>query len=355
MERIDPLRRLSTLPVAVVLVASLLATAPVCAQGFGGAVEDLLVRGDSLLTQGRPSEAIVQYQEVRTLCPDPAQSVSSLFGEARARMELGELLPAAGLLEEAVAAFPDDPRVADLLFKAGYARQRAGEHEQAVALFERALEKEPTIDILPAIKLRLAQGLRLTGRADDVIGLLSDFETAFPDNPHVPTALYALAIAQHDIGEFESSEANYRTIIARFPRTLAAVEAHFELALVLSERGKSAEAIAMYRSYAAFNPSSPLAARALERAGDLLLFRSPGESAKYYALATMKANSNPQPSHPDLALSRWFGFKKTVAGALSNSWVVALLVLILAAGLAGAGLLARNVVRRRRAPDEASA
>src|SRR4029077_19354629 len=51
------------------LVASLLPAiaTPLMAQGFGGTVSDILVRADSLLAQNRANEAIVQYQEARTL------------------------------------------------------------------------------------------------------------------------------------------------------------------------------------------------------------------------------------------------------------------------------------------------
>src|SRR2546425_7214440 len=51
-----------TRPLAV--LAAFLCPATVAhAQGFGGTVADHLVRGDSLLAQGKTAEAIVQFQE----------------------------------------------------------------------------------------------------------------------------------------------------------------------------------------------------------------------------------------------------------------------------------------------------
>src|SRR2546427_6265921 len=118
-------------PLAV-LAAFLCPATVAYAQGFGGTVADHLVRGDSLLAQGRNSEAVVQFQEARTLCPNPAEIVTSLQGEARALIGQRELLPAAGLLEEAAGRFPDDPRVPDLLYTAAMPRRQSRQVSAAV-------------------------------------------------------------------------------------------------------------------------------------------------------------------------------------------------------------------------------
>ncbi len=340
--------------IAVTVIAAALAVAPeVRAQGFGGTVDDLLVRGDSLLAQKRPNEAIVQYQEVRTLCPSPAKTVSSFIGEAKGRMELGEALPAAGLLEEAAATYPDDPRVAEMLLMAGFARQKKGQLADAASLYRRALENSPTRDILPTIKIRLARVLRLSGSAGEVIELLEDFEASFPGSPQIPTALYFLAIAQHDFGDLEASEATYREVIGRFPGSRPALEGNFELAEVLREQGRKDEAIAFYREFVTLQPRSPYAARALEHAGDLLLLRSPSESVRLYELAAVKADANPRPTTPALAISSWLGMKRALAGALSRGWFIGLLLLVLVLVAGGGALLTVQFLRRRRATGAA--
>jgi hypothetical protein len=109
----------------LLLALGLLGTASVHAQGYGGTVEDMLARGDILLSRDKVNEAIVQFQEARTLCPTPDQLVESLRGEGRARVVNGELLQAAGLFEEAATVFPEDPRVPDLLYAAGSASYQA--------------------------------------------------------------------------------------------------------------------------------------------------------------------------------------------------------------------------------------
>ncbi len=331
---------------AGLLAAAALGAPEALAQGFGGTVTDILVRGDILLSQGKPNEAIVQYQDARTLCPTPGESVHSYQGEAQGRLALGQLLPAVGLLEEAVSRFPDDPRVADLLYSAGTACQKAGELDRAINLLQRALDGSPTPDIAPGIKFRLAQALRTRGnRQAEVIELLRGFETDYPKSPLLPTALYTTAIAYHDLGNLDESETVYRSLIQRFPRTQAAVEAHFELGWVLADRGRRSEAAEYYQKYVTLYPSSPVVAAALERAADLLLFRSPAKSRELYALAEVKAKANPSPGPADPGLSRWLPVKKATAEALSRVWVVALVGLLI---VGGAALLGRWLLRWRR-------
>jgi tetratricopeptide (TPR) repeat protein len=324
------------LPAAI--AAMLLAAAsPAFAQGFGGTVADILVRADSLLAQERINEAIVQYQEARTLCPTPAEVVGSLQGEAKAHLAIKEFLPAAGLLEEAAERFPDDPRMADILYLAGFARRQGGDLPGARALLEKALERNPTPDLLPKIKYQLAGALRLTGQAARAAPLVIDFETEFPDHPLIPNALYTAAIALHDSRDLEKSEAIYRRLLEKYPRTQAALESLYELGAVLAERGKREEASEFFRRFSNGNPSSPIAARAMERAADLTFLRSPSEAALYYSVAQVKAQSNPAPPTPELAVSRWLGLKRAIADALSRPWVLAALagaVVVTAAAIA---------------------
>jgi len=348
--RIAAVRPLRVLPVTVFLTASLVSVQGAFAQGYGGTVGDILTRGESLLAQKRPNEAIVQFQGARTLCPTPAEMVQSYRGEAQGRIDLDDYLPAAGLLEEAAAKYPDDPRLPDILYRAALLRQRGGQADKAVALLRQALDKKPTPDLVPSVKLELAHILRMHGQTPEAIEVLKDFATDYPDSALLPTVLYTLAISHHDLKEYEQAEAIYRDLLKRFAGKSvppAWAEAHFELASVLAERGKRREAAEYYKRYVALMPSSPYAAKALERAGDELLPIAPKSSAELYALARVKAAANPQPPIEELALSRFIGAKRTIAEALSRAWVLAIAgVLVIGALL----LLGRGVVRllRRR-------
>jgi len=341
------------------IVVALAAPAPaVLAQGFGGTVADHLVRGDSLLAQKKANEAIVQFQEARSLCPTSDEIVSALEGEARGHLLQEEMLPAVGLLEEAATRFPDDPRASNLLFQAGAVSQNAHEYQKAVDLYRKSLALKPTADILPAVKLQLALSLRMIGRPTEAIDALKDFEKDFPDNALLPTALYQLAITTHDVGtgnraRLEEAVAIYRRLIEKFPGRPAAIEAHFELGLILGELGRSSESADFFTQYVSMNPTSPEAPAALEKAADRLLLRSPKQSAQLYALALVKEKANQKPTDPTYALSRWLPAKRTLANALSSVWALVVLGVVALGLLAGVGLV---VVRRlRKAPAPAGA
>ena len=355
------------LRVAVFVPAAFFCVSLVRAQGFGGTVLDHLVRGDNLLAQGRGSEAMTQFQEARTLCPTDPEIVAALQGEARARLLQNELLPAVGLLEEAATRFPDDPRASNLLYQASLAAQRAGEIDRSIDLYHKALERNPTPDILPPLKLKLAQAMRLRARQGEAIEVLKDFEKDYPESVLLPNALYTLAIATHDKGTgdgtgllrrlltpfrehhprdpavLQESAAIYGRLIEKFPGRPAANEAHFEMGLVMTELGRSSEAADYFSKYVTLNPGSPEAATALERAADRALLRSPSQSAQLYALALVKAKANPKPTDPAYDLSRWLPLKHTVADLLSRVWVMAILGVV----MLGVVLLAGRVVLRR--------
>jgi tetratricopeptide (TPR) repeat protein len=334
----------------MVLVAGALCAAatcvPVFAQGFGGTVEDTLVRADALLAQQRANEAIVQYQEARTLCPTPAQIVASLQGEARAHMMIKEYLPAAGLLEEAAQRFPDDPRLADILYLAGLARREGGDVAGAVPLLQKAMEHNPTPDLVPAMKYQLAQALRMSGRPNEVIPLLKDFETEYDKSPLIPNVLYVLAISQHDSRDLAGAEATYRHLIETYPHTQATLEAFYDLADVLAARGNRKDAEEYFRRFANGNPNSPVAARSLERAADMNLFVSPKTAAILYGVARVKAQQNPVPPAEDLQISRYLGAKLWLADMLSRTPVLIGVGVVAVLALAG---IAWGVSRRFRA------
>jgi TolA-binding protein len=328
------------------LVASLLVaiSTPLMAQGFGGTVSDILVRADSLLAQNRANEAIVQYQEARTLCVTPAEAVASLQGEGRAHIAMQEFLPAAGLFEEAAQKYPDDPRVADLLYVAGMARREGGDTTAAVPLLQKALQSSPTGDLLPTLKFQLAQMLRMTGKPAEAIPLVKDFETEFERNPIIPNALYTLAIAQHDAGDLEGAEKSYRHLMDAYPHTQAAAESFYDIADVLAARGNRRESAEFFRRYANGNPSSPMSARAMERAADMTIFTYPKEAAILYGVAQVKAQTNLVPTLPEFQITRFIKAKRFVAEILSRP-------LVSGGAVAGALLLAGAIVwmvRRRR-------
>jgi TolA-binding protein len=341
----------------IVAASCLLAATPALAQGFGGSVEDILTRADQLLAQQRTTEAIVQYQDARGLCTTSAQTVTALMGEGKAHLTMREYLPAAGLFEEAIQKYPDDPRQADLNYLAGYARNQGGDVVAAAALLRKALDSNPTPDLVPSIRFWLARATRMSGKPVETVELLKSFETDFPANPFIPKALYNMALAQLDAKDLKGSEATYRHLIEAYPHTQETLEAFFDLGDLLATLGKRDEAAEFFRRYSNANPTSPIAARAMERAGDLTFFHSPKEAALYYGVARVKLATNPEaPAFPNMQVSRWLGAKTTLANLLSSIWVLVALgaALVLIAG-GGVWFFLRRTRAKSGGPGPAAA
>jgi tetratricopeptide (TPR) repeat protein len=186
----------------------------------------------------------------------------------------------------------------------------------------------------------------LSARPAEALAVIEGFETAHSDHQLTPTVLYTRAIINHDLDRLAESETIYRGLVEKYPNTAAAVEAHFELGSVLGALGKRREGAEAYRKYVALKPGAMEAAAALERAGDLLLFRSPKESAELYGLAAVKAAANPKPNLPELEVGRWIGAKRTIARTLANVWIVGGAAAVVLAGIAW---IAIRLIRRRRA------
>jgi tetratricopeptide (TPR) repeat protein len=186
--------------------------------------------------------------------------------------------------------------------------------------------------------------LRMTGKPAEAIPLVKEFETEFERSPIIPNALYTLAIAQHDAGDLEGAEKTYRHLIDDYPHTQAAAEAFYDLGDVLAARGNRKESAEFFRRYANGNPSSPMSARAMERAADMTIFTYPKEAALLYGVAQVKAQQNPVPPLPEFQISRFIKPKRFIADLLSRP-------LVTGGAVAGA-LLALGaivwMVRRRR-------
>jgi tetratricopeptide (TPR) repeat protein len=166
------------------LGAALLAGRPASAQGFGGTVEDILVRGDAYLQAQRSNEAIRAVPGGAHPLPHARRNGHRpAGGGARPDARTRSSLPAAGILEEAIQRFPNDPRQPDLLYLAGMARNQGGDMQGAATLLRKALDANPTPDLLPALRFWLARSLRLDGKPKDVVELLKTFEKDFPEEP----------------------------------------------------------------------------------------------------------------------------------------------------------------------------
>jgi tetratricopeptide (TPR) repeat protein len=175
---------------------------------------------DALMDQGRPADAVAEYQAAARLVPRAAAVQNSL----------GLALTVAGRLDDAAAAYAAavalDPGFADAHDNLGAMLARLGRPDEAITHYRAAIRIDPSL-ALAHNNLGLALASR--GQVDE--GLAE--------------CLSALSLKPND------------------------PQWHFQVAVMLETRGRKTEAIEHLRRALALDPSHELARQALARLGGL--------------------------------------------------------------------------------------
>ncbi len=177
---------------------------------------------------------------------------------AAALFRAGRPAEAEAILRELIAAQPAN---ADALEVLGTALGAQGRHEEALAAFDRARESRPSS---PSIRRNRAQALLHLGRAAEARAELEKALQIRPD--HAPSwGLLGNVLAAS--GDRAGAERAYRRALQSGPTP----QVHYNLALLLQQDSRGAEAIAGYRQALALAPGFAAAhnnlANALKEAG----------------------------------------------------------------------------------------
>ena len=176
---------------------------------------------------GRLANAVPHYRRVLQARPDHA-GANNLLGLVH--LASGDSQGAARLLEQAVAAEPDNPQY---LCNAAVALDAVLEHEKAFQLLARAIELKPDY-----AEAHSNMGLVLK-RMDRVFDAANYYRKAISLRPDEPGFHFNLGNCLVDLGQLEEAEAAYRRAIELRPKYASALSA---LATLLEELGRNDEA-----------------------------------------------------------------------------------------------------------------
>jgi len=188
--------------------------------------------GYTLLTQGKPDEAIANYRKALAINPD--------FAEAH--NDLGIALQEQGKLDEAVASY----RMAISLKtdfawahnNLGNALQDQGKIDEATASYQRALSLQP--DYAEAHN-NLGFALQDQSKLDDAV---ASYRQALLFKPDFAEAHNNLGNALKNQGKLDAAVASYQSALSCLPDY---AEAHNNMGLALQDQGRLEDAIASYR------------------------------------------------------------------------------------------------------------
>lgn len=244
-----------------------------------------LESGNTLMAQGKPADAIVEYRN--------AIRVDGKFGEARYR--LAEAYSQTGDLRRALQEYI---RAADLLpdnvesqVKAGTMLLLARQFEEAKARAEQALKVDPK-----SIDAQILLG-NATAGTRDIDGAINEFEEAIKMAPADSRAYTALGAAQLAQGQAAEAERLFRQAIEVQP---SAVPARLALANFLWSANRRPEAEVVFGEALKLEPNNKLANRAMA------VFHSAGENPAAAEPYLKALASDPSDTNSRLALGDFY-------------------------------------------------
>ena len=182
--------------------------------------------------QGSHDRAIETFDEIRTAAPtDPTGSVYLV----QAYLVAGRTSEAVALAERAIKSFPGELRLAELVAE-GYRRQ--GEPARAVALLEPLIDGART----PSLYVTLSEMYVAEGRTDAAVEVLERGRKAFAGDRAIT---FQLASVLEQSGRDADAERMFRELVAEDPLNAPALN---YLGYMLAERGRSLdEAVSLIR------------------------------------------------------------------------------------------------------------
>ncbi len=172
-------------------------------------------------------------------------------GDADVRMNLGNVLAAAGAFEDALAAYDAAGDGPEPLYNAGLMLMRAGRHTEALDRFRRAREAAREH---AGAALGEAEALRQSGRPADARRLLNEIVAARPDDAAAHVNLSAVAL---ELGD-KPAALEHAEKAARLAPGM--IEAEFNLGVALQASGDADAAVRQYRRVLALAPGHAAAA-----------------------------------------------------------------------------------------------
>jgi Flp pilus assembly protein TadD len=212
--------------------------------------------GHALAKQGRAVEAIPHYVEALRLKPDDAEAHNGL---GRALAEEGRASEAIAHYSEAVRVLPDYVEARNNL---GVALMGAGRNDEAARHFEEAVRIEPA---LAASHSNLGVALAKQGRLEAAIG---HFSEALRIDPGYADARKNLAVAHHVQGADLADQGKLDEAIGELLDALRlapdSADLHYDMAVLLTRKGRTAEAVRHVETALRLDPAHEAARRALD-------------------------------------------------------------------------------------------
>jgi TolA-binding protein len=232
--------------------------------------------------------AVSAYTQLLSDHPASPFIPDALFGEALARVRLGEMDAAEIILTRILREYPSSAVSPQVLFELGQLLLEQGRHAEAVTRFDELRWAYPTFRQRRAAQQLLADIHVMLGEFDDAVSLYRQLIDGQPQTPATLRLRQLLAATYHRSGQLQAALQTYRDVASQAALGGAAASqvsldsVYFAQAVLLEGLGRAEEATSQFLRVHDEYGRSPLAPGAAVRAAALMFGR--GRYRDAYAL-----------------------------------------------------------------------
>jgi TolA-binding protein len=205
------------------------------------------LRGDILLDQNKPAEAVAEYTRAVSLLPDGPEKQAAWYSMARAQVSLGKKLDAAESYRRAGSGSS-----ADIAEKAGLQRAvlLAGEGKvaEAIEALRSFLSSFPGSARAEEAGRLLGSLLEKQGDHESTRALWDSLARSFPLSPAMPEYLYNRGMSQLALGHMSQALDDFQRVGKDFPGSAWSGRSAYTIGYIYAQRGDYPRALPFFQS-----------------------------------------------------------------------------------------------------------
>ncbi|MDD5679173.1 MAG: tetratricopeptide repeat protein [Kiritimatiellae bacterium] len=219
-------------------------------------------KGMALFNLGRYNEAAAAFEKA-------GEGIQSPLEKANNRLYVGNAHVAAGQYKLAIESYariqtqwPETPLADQAEFQIAECWARLGEPARAETLFWDLADKDPCGELTPAALLRIADLELMQGRADTARSIYTDISRTYPD-PSRSRALHGLGLIEYRADQFGAALNYFELAYSACPTGDVADRAMYLCAWCRFRLGQDEQAVTAFRTFVQRYPDSIWAPDAL--------------------------------------------------------------------------------------------
>ena len=194
------------------------------------------------LAHGHPDRAVVWFRKLLEAWPADPRVPAVTFALGRTLVDLKRYEEAVPLLNGFGGRYPAEPHAADALYLLGLARLALGETAAGVADLRAFVAANPTHELVPAARRKIAEGVLATGNRQE---LATTYRELMAEAPARAEGLYDAWTIAARLGREPAQKAAWERLRLAFPDHPLTRRAALEVAQTALKREKYAEAVAL--------------------------------------------------------------------------------------------------------------